>query len=107
MSKRFATMKAAPKQHTVATLGRLDQFNSALESVISGMPRVTGKKLPEAPPSPAIAFESARDYGDVWALTELRDSLGFDHSRQIFRRTRHSLDVEALVRVMVLNARFP
>lgn len=99
----FRDDEGRPKQRTVATLGRLDQLNSELESVISGLLRVTGKTLPEAPPSPAIAFESARDYGDVWALTELWNSLGFDRLRQVFRRTRHSIDVEALIRVMVLN----
>ncbi len=92
-----------PKQRTVATLGRLDQLNCELESVISGLLRVTGKSLPEVPPTPALTFESARDYGDVWALTELWNSLGFDRLRQIFRRTRHTIDVEALICVMVLN----
>lgn len=92
-----------PKQRTVATLGRLDQLNSELESVISGLLRVTGKSLPIAPPTPSVMFESARDYGDVWALTELWNSLGFDRLRQVFRRTRHTIDVEALIRVMVLN----
>lgn len=92
-----------PKQRTVATLGRLDQLNTELESVISGLLRVTGKALPEVPPTPSLTFEAARDYGDVWALTELWNSLGFDRLRQIFRRTRHTIDVEALIRVMVLN----
>lgn len=92
-----------PKQRTVATLGRLDQLNTELESVISGLLRVTGKSLPEVTPTPSLTFEAARDYGDVWALTELWNSLGFDRLRQIFRRTRHAIDVEALIRVMVLN----
>jgi transposase len=52
---------------------------------------------------PAVSFEAARDFGDVWALTELWTSLGFDRLRQVFRRTRHAIDVEALIRVMVLN----
>ena len=95
-----------PKQRTVVTLGRLDQLNSELDSVISGLLRVTGKAAPaatSAPASPTISFESARDFGDVWALTELWNSLGFDRLRQVFRRKRHSIDVEALIRVMVLN----
>jgi hypothetical protein len=91
-----------PKQRTVATLGRLDQL-SELESVVSGLLRVTGKSAPAAAPAPLVSFESARDFGDVWALTELWNSLGFDQLRRIFRRTRHAIDVEALVRVMVLN----
>ena len=98
-----------PKQRTVATLGRLDQLDSQVESVISGLLRVTGKSAPLTPSprptsiTPSVTFESARDFGDVWALTELWNSLGFDQLRRLFRRTRHTIDVEALVRVMVLN----
>lgn len=92
-----------PKQRTVATLGRLDQLTTELDSVISGLLRVTGKAAPAAASPPAISFESARAFGDVWALTELWNSLGFDGLRRVFRRTRHRIDVEALLRVMVLN----
>jgi transposase len=100
-----------PKQRTVASLGRLDQINTDLNSVISGLLRVTGQ-APGAPPvappvappaAPSVSFEAARDFGDVWTLTELWNSLGFDRLRQVFRRTRHAIDVEALIRVMVLN----
>ena len=96
-----------PKQRTVVTLGRLDQLDTELDSVISGLLRVTGKSAfaadPAAATAPTIKFESARDFGDVWALTELWHSLGFDRLKRVFRRTRHAIDVEALVRVMVLN----
>ena len=92
-----------PRQRTVATLGRLDQLGTELESVISGLLRVTGQSLPKAPTTATVGFESARDFGDVWALTELWNSLGFDRLRKVFGRTRHSIDVEALIRVMVLN----
>ena len=92
-----------PKQRTVATLGRLDQLNTGLESVISGLIRVTGRAMPEAPAVPVVQFESARDYGDVWTLTELWNSLGFGALRPLFGRTRHAIDVEALLRVMVFN----
>lgn len=92
-----------PKQRTVATLGRLDQLNSGLDSVISGLMRVTGRAMPEAVPATVVQFESARDFGDVWTLTELWNSLGFDGLRPLFRRTRHAMDVEALLRVMVFN----
>jgi transposase len=99
-----------PKQRTMASLGRLDQINTELNSVIAGLLRVTGQSpvasssAPSAPtPTPAVSFEAARDFGDVWALTELWNSLGFDRLRQVFRPTRHSIDVEALIRIMVLN----
>lgn len=92
-----------PKQRTVASLGRLDQINTELNSVISGLLRVTGQTPVAPPPAPSVSFEAARDFGDVWTLTELWNSLGFDRLRQVFRRTRHAIDVEALIRVMVLN----
>ena len=41
--------------------------------------------------------------GNVWALTELWKELGFSDLRRVFRRTRHTIDVEALIRIMVLN----
>ena len=44
-----------------------------------------------------------RANGDVWALTQLWNSLGFTELRKVFWRTRHSIDVEALLRVMVFN----
>ena len=96
-----------PKQRTVASLGRVDLINTELNSVISGLLRVTGQApvvLPvSAPVAPTVIFEAARDFGDVWTLTELWNSLGFDRLRGVFRRTRHAIDVEALIRVMVLN----
>ena len=95
-----------PKQRTVATLGRLDQLNTELKSVIAGLQRVTGQSptapaAPLAPPS--LSFDAARDFGDVWTLTELWNALGFDGLRTVFRHTRHSIDAEALIRVMVFN----
>ncbi len=95
-----------PKQRTVATLGRLDQLNTELKSVIAGLQRVTGQTpaapvAPMAPPS--LSFDAARDFGDVWTLTELWNALGFEGLRTVFQSTRHSIDVEALIRVMVFN----
>lgn len=92
------------KKRTVATLGRLDQIGGELDSVINGLLKVSGR-LPVSgdAAAPAITFESARALGDVWALTELWNSLGFSELRRAFRRTRHAIDVEALIRVMVFN----
>ena len=92
-----------PKQRTVATLGRLDQLGDSMEGVINGLLRVTGRPALEAAAEPAVTFESARALGDVWALSELWQELGFDGLRRVFRRTRHAIDVEALVRIMVFN----
>jgi transposase len=91
-----------PKQRTVATLGRLDQIDGQLDQVIAGLARATGKPIADTAP-PAIVYEPARAFGDVWALTELWHELGFDQLQRVFRRTRHEIDVEALLRIMVFN----
>lgn len=92
------------KRRTVATLGRLDRLRGELDTVIDGLLKVTGREtLTRPPPRPAVRFDSARALGDVWALNELWHELGFHHLRQVFRPTRHRIDVEALIRVMVFN----
>jgi transposase len=98
------------KKRTVATLGRLDQLTGELESVIDGLLKVTGRE-PVISPSistpvgatAGVSFESARALGNVWTLTEIWKELGFSDLRRVFRRTRHTIDVEALIRIMVLN----
>ena len=98
------------KKRTVATLGRADQLAGELDSVIDGLLKVAGRDplAASAPTLPAIdaaclTFETARALGNVWTLTELWKELGFSDLRRVFRRTRHVMDVEALVRIMVLN----
>lgn len=72
---------------------------------IAALLKVTGRspEILDPPAPPAIEFESARAPGDTWALTELWQSLGFGELRRVFRKTRHASDVDALIRVMVLN----
>lgn len=100
------------KKRTVATLGRLDQISGELDSVIDGLLKVIGREpgigqaaaaAAPAIPASALSFEAARALGNVWTLTELWKELGFSQLRRVFRRTRHSIDVEALIRIMVLN----
>ncbi|WP_205204767.1 IS1634 family transposase [Azonexus hydrophilus] len=91
------------KHRTLVTLGRLDQLTDSLDSVISGLLKVTGRPDFLNAPLPAVEFESARALGNVWALNELLDSLGFGELRRVFKKTRHSIDIEALIRVMVFN----
>ncbi len=91
------------KHRTLVTLGRLDQLTESLDSVISGLLKVTGRPDFLNAPLPAIEFESARALGNVWALNELWESLGFGELRRVFKKTRHSIDIEALIRVMVFN----
>ena len=85
------------KKRTVANLGRLDEIDGSLDSVINGLLKLTGREAPGLPPaaeaSPAITFESARAFGDVWALTELWKQLGFSEIRRIFGRTSLTNDI--------------
>ncbi len=92
------------KKRTLATLGRVEQLGGELDAVINGLLKVAGREpLGERAPAPSVAFESTRALGDVWALTELWKELGFGELRRVFRKTRHTTDIEALIRVMVLN----
>ena len=101
------------KKRTVASLGRLDQLTGELDSVIEGLRKVAGHKTSSSEPlaasvvsalvEPSLFFESARALGNVWTLTELWKELGFSDLRRVFARTRHTIDVEALIRIMVLN----
>jgi transposase len=98
------------KKRTVATLGRLDQLTGELDSVIDGLLKVAGREPVIASSATApvgatagVSFESARALGNVWTLTEIWKELGFSDLRRVFRRTRHTIDVEALIRIMVLN----
>ena len=92
------------KKRTIATLGRLDAVDGALDSVINGLMKIAGREPIALSPSPQEAtFESARTFGDVWALTKLWNQLGFSEIRRVFGRTRHTTNIEALIRVMVFN----
>lgn len=99
----FRDESGKAKHRTLVTLGRLDQLTDSLDSVISGLLKVTGRPDLLNPDLPPIEFESARALGNVWALNELWETLGFGELRRVFRKTRHSIDVEALIRVMVFN----
>ena len=94
----------------MATLGRLDQLTGELDAVIDGLLKVSGREplapkvaAPAAILASSLSFEAARALGNVWALTELWKGLGFSDLRRVFRPTRHTIDVEALIRIMVLN----
>ena len=98
------------KKRTVATLGRLDQLTGELDAVIDGLLKVVGREPVIAPSSTTpvaatacVSFESSRAFGNFWTLTEIWKELGFSDLRRVFRRTRHTIDVEALIRIMVLN----
>jgi transposase len=99
----FRDEEGKVKQRTIATLGRLDQMDGALDSVIGGLLKVAGQEMAGRATPPSVTFESARALGDLWALQELWNSLGFSELARTFGKTRHQIDVEALMRVMVFN----
>jgi len=74
--------------------------------LIDGLLKVAGcepAKLVPAISASSLTFESARAVGNVWTLTEIWKELGFSDLRRVFRRTRHTIDVEAFIRIIVLN----
>ena len=94
------------RQRTVANFGRLEQISDNVESIVKGLLKATGNLVPEdgiLPPTPQVSFDSARSLGDVWTLTSLWNELGFDALKRVFRKSRHKIDIEALLRIMVFN----
>ncbi len=90
------------RHRVVANLGRLDDLTpQKLDPLISGLNRALGRA--ENTASEVVA-ESARAYGDVFALHELWRDLGFDKALiRALRSGRRKTDVEALIRAMVFN----
>jgi transposase len=90
------------KKRTIATLGRLDQISGDLDAVVRGLLKISGRDPTTLDP-PAIQFDSAKAFGDLWVLNELWNTLGFSAIRRIFGRTRHAFGIEACIRAMVFN----
>jgi len=82
------------RHRVVANLGRIDDLTpQKLDPLINGLNRVLGR-------SENTAFdvvpESAKSYGDVFALHELWKDLGFDRALQrALRSGRREIDAEA------------
>ena len=99
------------RQRIVANLGRLDQHSAKkFTPLICGLQRAVG--LPTATALSSVApteaampeFESARAFGDVYALNELWVSLGLrDAITRSLRSSQRKFDAEVLVRAMVFN----
>ena len=98
----YRTDTGTVRQRLVATLGRLDQLGPKhLDPLIQGLNRALGRAESTAAP---VTYESARAYGDVYALHALWTELGFAEAvRAALRSSRRSFDAEALVRAMVFN----
>ena len=90
------------RHRVVANLGRLDDLTpQKLDPLINGLNKVLGRAENTAC---EVVAETARAYGDVFALHELWKVLGFDRAlRRALRSGRREIDVEALIRAMVFN----
>ena len=98
----FRDDSGKPRQRTVATIGRVDESDGAVDSLLKGLLRARGKSTDLAG-VPQVEFESALALGDVWALDQLWRELGFDAIAGVFRRERFTTPVEQAIRVMVFN----
>ena len=98
----FRDEHGKPRQRTVATIGRVDETDGQVDSLLSGLLRAKGRSLGDSA-APQVRFESALALGDVWALDQIWHELGFDGLSAVFRRARFTTPVEHAVRVMVFN----
>jgi transposase len=98
----YRSADGKPRQRTVATLGRLDQMDRSLETMLQGLMRATGRVAPEKV-SDVIEFESSRSFGDVWALNCLWSELGFDRLGKLIDRDSRSVEHLPLIKAMVFN----
>ena len=99
----FRNEEGKPRQRTVATIGRLDEAGGAVDSLLNGLLRATGRQAGLPAPAPKVQFESALALGDVWALDQLWRELGFDTLAGVFRKARYTTPIEHALRVMVFN----
>jgi transposase len=98
----FRDENGKPRQRTVATIGRVDESEGAVDSLLKGLLRARGKSTDLAA-APQVEFESALALGDVWALDQLWKELGFDSLAGVFRKARYTTPIEHALRVMVFN----
>jgi transposase len=97
----FRNEEGKPRQRTVCTLGRLEA-GGEVDTLIASLQRARGI-APAAAALDGLRFTDSRHAGDVWALSELWRSLGFDDLATSWRRSKTEVDVLACLRLMVFN----
>ena len=97
----FRNEEGKPRQRTVCTLGRLEP-GGEVDTLIASLQRARGI-APVASALEGLRFTQSRQAGDVWALSELWRSLGFDGLTSAWRRSKTEVDVLACLRLMVFN----
>ena len=97
----FRNADGKPRQRTVCTLGRLED-GGEVDTLIASLQRARGI-APTSSPLDGLRFTDSRQAGDVWALSELWRSLGFDGLASAWRRSKTETDVLGCLRLMVFN----
>jgi transposase len=97
----FRNVDGKPRQRTVCTLGRLED-GGEVDALIASLQRARGI-TPVASPLDGLRFTESRHAGDVWALSGLWRSLGFDGLASAWRRSKTEVDVLGCLRLMVFN----
>ena len=97
----FRNEDGKPRQRTVCTLGRLED-GGEVDTLIASLQRARGI-APTPSPLDGLRFTDSRHAGDVWALSELWRSLGFDGLASAWRRSKTEVDVLGCLRLMVFN----
>lgn len=97
----FRNDEGKPRQRTVCTLGRLED-GGEVDNLIAALQRARG--IAQAPsPLEGLRFADSRNAGEVWALSELWRSLGFDGLASAWHRSKTVVDVLGCLRLMVFN----
>lgn len=97
----FRNEEGKPRQRTVCTLGRLET-GGEVDTLIASLQRARGL-APTACALDGLRFTDSRHAGDIWALSELWRSLGFDDLATSWRHSKTEVDVLTCLRLMVLN----
>ncbi|MDD4947977.1 MAG: IS1634 family transposase [Gallionella sp.] len=97
----FRNEEGKPRQRTVCTLGRLEA-GGEVDTLIASLQRARG--IAPAPSAlDGLRFTDSRHAGDIWALSELWRSLGFDDLATSWRHSKTEVDVLTCLRLMVFN----
>jgi len=97
----FRNEEGKPRQRTICTLGRLEA-GGEVDTLIASLQRAKGIS-PAAGALEGLRFTDSRHAGDIWALSELWRSLGFDDLATAWRHSKTEVDVLSCLRLMVFN----
>ncbi len=97
----FRNEEGKPRQRTICTLGRLEP-GSEVDTLIASLQRAQCITA-AASALDGLRFTDSRHAGDIWALSELWRSLGFDELALAWRRSKSEVNVLSCLRLMVMN----